>query len=124
MIKTTIWGYLAADPELREVQLGDDKGTRKVCDFVVMSNRYGKDKPDSLRVEVWGNRAEAIKKVLKKGSGVIASGDLSVDTYEKDGVKHMAVKLVRADIQFTDKRGAAAPDVNEIPPVADDDLPF
>lgn len=103
MIKTTIWGNLAADPELREVEVGEDKKKRKVCTFTVMSNRYGKDAPDALRVETWGANAENCAKYLKKGSGCVASGDLSIDTYEKDGVKHVAVKLENADVQFTDK---------------------
>ena len=87
MIKTTIWGNLAADPELHEVEVGEDKKKRKVC----------------TRVETWGANAENVAKYLKKGSGCVASGDLSIDTYEKDGVKHVAVKLVDADVQFTDK---------------------
>lgn len=103
MIKTTIWGNLAADPELREVEVGEEKKKRKVCSFTVMSNRFGKEEPDALRVEVWGANADNISKYLKKGSGVVASGDLSIDVYEKDGEKRSSVKLVNADVQFTDK---------------------
>lgn len=103
MIKTTIWGNLAADPELCEVEVGEDKKKRKLCTFTAMSNRYGKDAPDALRVEVWGANAENVAKYLKKGSGVVAHGDLSIDTYEKDNVKHVAVKLVNAEVEFTDK---------------------
>lgn len=103
MIKTTIWGNLAADPELREVEVGEDKKKRKVCTFTVMSNRFGKDKPDALRVEVWGANVDNMSKYLKKGSGVVAAGDLSIDTYEKDNVKHISVKLVNAEVEFTDK---------------------
>lgn len=103
MIKTTIWGNLAADPERREVEVGEDKKKRKVCTFTVMSNRFGKDKPDALRVEVWGANADNVAKFLKKGSGVVAAGDLSIDVYEKDGIKHTSVKLLADDVQFTDK---------------------
>ncbi len=103
MIKTTIWGNLAADPELREVEVGEEKKKRKVCTFTVMSNRYGKATPDALRVEIWGANAENVAKYLKKGSGVMASGDLSIDSYEKEGSKHVSVKLVNAEVEFTDK---------------------
>ena len=30
-------------------------------------------------------------------------GDLDIDLYEKDGEKRTAVKLVNADIEFTDR---------------------
>lgn len=104
MIKTQIWGNLAADPELREVEVGEDKKKRKVCTLTVMSNRYGKDKPDALRVVLWGADAENAAKYLKKGSGVAAAGDLDIDTYEKDGVKHTSVELVNVDLSYTDKK--------------------
>ncbi len=103
MIKTTIWGNLAADPELREVEVGEEKKKRSLCVFTVISNRFGKATPSALRVEVWGSNAENIAKYLKKGSGCVASGDLDIDTYEKDGIKHVSVKLTDADVQFTDK---------------------
>jgi len=103
MIKTQVWGNLASDPELRTVEVGAKKEKRSLCVFTVMSNRYGKDTPDALRVEVWGALAENVAKYLKKGSGVAAAGDLSIDVYEKDGTNHVAVKLLASDVQFTDK---------------------
>ena len=103
MIKAQAWGNLAADPELRPVKVGEEK-ERSFCVFTVLSNRHGKDTPDALRVEVWGIMAENVAKYLKKGSGVVVAGDLSIEPYEKEGAKHLAVKLVNVtDVQFTDK---------------------
>ncbi len=103
-IKTQICGNLAADPEKRTVEVGENKEKRTVCTLTVMSNRLGKETPDALRVEVWGNTAERCAKYLKKGSGVFAAGDLEIDVYEKDNVKRTSVKLVNvSDVQFTDK---------------------
>ncbi len=103
MIKAQAWGYLAADPELRTIEVGEKKEKRSVCVFTIMSNRYGKDTPDALRVEVWGVNADNVAKYLKKGSGVVAAGDLEIEVYTKDDVKKTSVKLVNADVQFTDK---------------------
>lgn len=101
MIKTTICGNLVYDPELKTVS--DEK---KVCVITVASNRSGKDGADVLRVEVWGKVAETCKKYLKKGSGVVASGDLEIELYEKDGEMRVAVRLVNAQVEFTDRAPA------------------
>lgn len=98
MIKTTIQGNLARDPELKELE-----GDKKVCVLTVASNRIGKDSPDVLRVEVWNKQADNCAKFLKKGSGVFAAGDLDIDLYEKDGSTRVAVKLVNAQVGFTDR---------------------
>ena len=94
-------GNLVYDPELKTVS--DEK---KVCVITVASNRPGKDGADVLRVEVWGKVAETCKKYLKKGSGVVASGDLEIELYEKDGETRVAVRLVNAQVEFTDRAPA------------------
>lgn len=98
MIKTQIQGNLVRDPELK--QLENDK---KVCTLTVASNRVGKQEPDVLRVEVWGKSAENCAKFLKKGAGIFAAGDLDIDLYEKESVTRVAVKLINAQVEFTDR---------------------
>ena len=99
MIKTFITGNLTRNPELKTVK--DDK---KVCEFTVASNRVVKDAgADFLPVEVWGVVAENCAKYLKKGSKVAVNGTLRIEEYEKDGVKHRAVKLVDVDVEFLDR---------------------
>ncbi len=100
MIKAIIQGNLTMDPEIKHV--GENEA-KTVCTLTVASNRPGKEKASILRVEVWGKIAENCEKYLKKGSGVCASGELDIDTYDKDGEKRTAVKLVNADIEFTDR---------------------
>lgn len=65
MIKTTIQGNLARDPEIKNLE--DDK---KVCVLTVASNRVGKDSPDVLRVEVWNKAADNCAKYLDRKSVV------------------------------------------------------
>lgn len=98
MIKTQIQGNLVKDPETKAV--GEDK---KVCTLTVASNRPGKEAPDVLRVEVWGKGAENCEKYLKKGAGIFAAGDLDIDLYEKNDEKRVAVKLINAQVEFTDR---------------------
>ena len=98
MLKAQIQGNLVKDPESKAV--GDDK---KVCVLTVASNRPGKETPDVLRIEVWGKVAENCEKYLKKGSGIMAAGDLDNELYEKNDEKRVAVKLVNAQVEFTDR---------------------
>ena len=99
MIKTQIQGNLVKEPELKELE--KDK---KVCILTVATNRIGKSNPDVIRIEVWGKVAENCEKYLSKGSGIFAAGDLDIELYEKDGVTHTAVKLVNAQVEFTDRK--------------------
>lgn len=103
MIKTQISGNLVRDPEFKVVKKAttDDK---TVCILTVASNRPGKEAPDILRVEVWGKMADVCAKYLKKGSGIFAAGDLNIDLYQKDDEKRIAVSLVNAQVEFTDRK--------------------
>lgn len=98
MLKAQIQGNLVMDPEVKLV--GEEK---RVCILAVSSNRPGKETPDILRVETWGKAAESCEKYLKKGSSVMAAGDLDIELYEKNGEKRVAVKLVNAQVEFTDR---------------------
>ena len=100
MIKAFIQGNLTNDVELKTVKDSE----KQVATFNVASNRPGKDGTDYLRVEVWGANAQNCAKYLKKGSGVCCAGDLDIDTYTKDDVRHVAVKLVNAQVEFTDRK--------------------
>ena len=100
MLQTQIIGNLLMEPELKHVGEREEK---TVCTLTVASNRPGRDKPSILRVEVWGKSAENCAKFLNKGSGIFACGDLDIDIYEKDDEKRVAVKLVNAKVEFTDR---------------------
>ena len=104
MIKTLIIGNLVTDPEIKHVGENEEK---TVCTLTVASNRPGREKPCILRVEVWGKSAENCAKFLSKGAGVGASGDLDIDIYEKGDDKRVAVKLVNAQVEFTDRANKA-----------------
>lgn len=68
---------------------------------------------------MWGKVAETCKKYLKKGSGVVASGDLEIELYEKDGETRVAVRLVNAQVEFTDRAPAKEQSANNLPGLSD-----
>ena len=106
MLKAQIQGNLVFEPEIKELRASGEKEEhkRKVCVLTVASNRPGKEAPSILRVEVCGKAAENCEKYLAKGSGVFAAGDLDIDLYEKDGERRVAVKMVNAEVEFTDRK--------------------
>lgn len=106
MLKAQIQGNLVFDPEIKQIRAGAEDGEHKktVCILTVASNRPGKESPSILRVEVWGKAAESCQKYLSKGSGIFAAGDLDIDIYDKDGERRVAVKMVNAEVEFTDRK--------------------
>lgn len=106
MFKAQIQGNLVFDPEIKQIRIGAENEEHKktVCILTVASNRPGKESPSILRVEVWGKAAESCQKYLSKGSGIFAAGDLDIDIYDKDGERRVAVKMVNAEVEFTDRK--------------------
>lgn len=58
-----------------------------------------KEKTNWHKVALFGKRAEALQKFVKKGMQVYVEGELDYNEYEKDGIKRMAVNINAFDIQ-------------------------
>jgi single-strand DNA-binding protein len=102
--KVVLMGNLARDPEIRYTV---DK--RAWVRFTVAvgyryKNKNGEyqDDADFIPVTFWGPRAEACARYLKKGSGVMVEGKISVRSYEaKDGGgKKYATDVSASDVLF------------------------
>ena len=140
-------GNLSRDPELRFGQGGADSAVLK---FSVAANESYFDKKSNERKEsvefidctVFGKRAEALQKILTKGSHVTVRGKWHTSSWEKDGQKRYRTECVVDNVvlggrsngggsgsgggrssapktekpNFTDDGGA--------PDGADDDIPF
>lgn len=80
-----IGGRLGRDAELRYLPSG-----MAVCKFSIASNKWNaKEKKETatwVDVQVWGKTAEHYAPKLKKGSKVIAFGELEIRSAQKDGV--------------------------------------
>jgi single-strand DNA-binding protein len=143
MKQITIAGKLGRDAETRAA------GTDTVTSFSVAVDSREKQNGQWTKVtmwfdvSVWGKRGEAIAQYLTRGTGVCATGDFSIRSYQaKDGsmkqvptVKASEVTLMgsKSDGQReqTQRRpqtidGDRAGRANEFPAdeFADDDIPF
>ncbi len=92
-------GRVGIDPELRETNEGVS-----YCRFRLAVDQ-GKEEPMWLSVVAWRSLATHVEKYVKKGSLVLVSGKLSVDTYiNKDNQKQTGVEIVALDVRFLDPR--------------------
>lgn len=101
--RAIIMGNLARDPEIRYTA-----SQMAVASFSVAVNRTWRDRNGEARddvtfipVVVWGKAAENCERYLKKGSGVLVEGRISVRSYEaKTGEKRYVTEIVADTVQF------------------------
>lgn len=94
----TITGNLTKDPELRFTQSGT-----AVADFSIAvtprtydrnTNEWRDGNPQFYRCSVWRNAAENVAETLRKGMRVIATGRVSLRSYEnRDGQQRSELSL-------------------------------
>jgi len=77
----------------------------QVTEFVVVSNRYDKRAEDNkasdfVAVKIWGARGAAVAQHFVKGDGIVISGSLQVEQWEKDGQKQRKPVIVVNDWEF------------------------
>jgi single-strand DNA-binding protein len=77
---------------------------------------------DWFNVEAWGRLGEICQEYLGKGRLVFIEGRLRTDTYEKEGEKRYATKVVAQTMQMLDRK----PEEEEpVPPAPEEDeFPF
>ena len=127
--KAILIGRLTADPDLKITPQGIN-----VCAFTIAVDRLGKDKKaDFIRVEAWRCAAEFVAKFFSKGKAIGIEGHIQVDTYDKDGEKRTAYKVVADRAFFVGDKAENGneslaqqpkPQINEAAYDSDADLPF
>lgn len=121
-----IMGRLTADPEITSTQ----SGTTIARYTVAVDRRFAKEgqqKTDFFSCTSFGKQAEFVEKFLKKGVKVVVSGEMRLDTVQKDGKNVTYPKVAVNEIEFAESKkesGEAKPD--DFLNIADnvDDLPF
>lgn len=129
--KVMLIGRLGRDPECKITQSG-----KSVCTFTLATDTgYGDNKKtDWHNITVFDKTADNCAKYLHKGSPAYVEGRIAYDSYEKDGIKHTATKIIANNVLFiaTSKVNAQAPpgyqqtfsdDTFEGYPL-DDEIPF
>jgi single-strand DNA-binding protein len=100
MIFIQIAGHLGQDPEVRYTPSG-----QKVTSIRVATNikRGSKEKTVWWRVTMWGDRFDKRLAYLKKGSAVIAWGEMGIpDIYtDKDGNPQTSFEIIAEHLSFS-----------------------
>ncbi len=109
--RVMLLGNLGADPELRYGQ-GAENAVLKLR--LATTERYfdrrsneWKERTDWHRVVLFGKRAEALQKILAKGSTIFVEGRLQTSSYEKDGQKHWSTDVIATNVILAGRGGGA-----------------
>jgi single-strand DNA-binding protein len=106
--KVMLIGRLGRDPERKTTQSG-----KSVCTFTLATDTGWGDnkKTDWHNITVFDKTADNCAKYLRKGSPAYVEGRIAYDSYEKDGTKHTATKIIANTVLFiaTSKVTAQAP---------------
>lgn len=136
MNKAILIGNLGADPELRFTQSNQAVLSLRLAtsESYVDKNRERQVRTEWHRVTVWGNRAEALNKILAKGKSVAVEGRIQTRQWDKDGEKRYATEIVATNIVLLGGKSEARDDYEgrkpqghegyDNAPPPDDDIPF
>jgi single-strand DNA-binding protein len=106
--KVLLLGNLGADPELRMTPGGNAvlKLRLATSESYLDRNKQRQERTEWHRVTIWGRRAEALAKILTKGSRIFVEGGLRTSSYEdRDGNKRYTTEIVASNILLQGGRG-------------------
>ena len=109
MNKVILMGRLTRDPEVSYSQNGNNTC---VCRFSLAVDRRfkreGQPEADFFNCTVFGKRAEAAEKYLKKGTKVVVEGSIQNNNYtNKNGEKVYSVQIIVENIEFAESKKSA-----------------
>jgi single-strand DNA-binding protein len=107
--RVMLLGNLGADPELRSTSGGQAvlKLRLATTESYVDRNRARQERTEWHSVVVWGKRAEALSRILNKGTRLFIEGGLRTSTYDdRDGNKRYRTEIVASNIILCGARGA------------------
>lgn len=94
--RVMLLGNLGADPELRQTNSGQAvlKLRLATSETYLDRNKVRQERTEWHQVIVWGKRAEALHKILSKGSRIFVEGGIRTSSYEdKDGNKRYRTEI-------------------------------
>ena len=109
--RVMLLGNLGADPELRTTTSGDAVLRLRLAtnERYLDRNKAWQDRTEWHSVTVWGKRAEALHRILAKGSTLFIEGSLRTSSYDdKEGVKRYKTEIMAKEIILTGGKGAGA----------------
>ena len=100
--KVCVLGNLGQDPELRVTSGGDSVLTLSVgCNESWLDkNRVRQERVEWVRCVVWGRRAEALSKFLRKGDKIFVEGAVyRTNSYDdREGVKRYSTQVIAKNV--------------------------
>lgn len=95
-----IAGHLGSDPEVRHTPNGQKVITFRIATH---SRKGGQDVTIWYRVTIWGDRFDRMLPYLKKGTGLIVSGDLQKpEIYtDRNGQTQISLEITAESIRFS-----------------------
>lgn len=119
MNRAIIFGRLGADPTLRETKAGPVLSFRVATTERHKVGDQWQDRTEWHGVVMFGKRAEALSRLLVKGSSVLVEGALRTSSWEKDGQKRERTEIAASNITLAgNKREQPA---HQPRPVSDSD---
>lgn len=98
-----IMGRLCGEPEITSTT----SGTTVARYTVAVDRRFAKEgqqKTDFFNCTSFGKQAEFAEKYLKKGTKVVISGEMRLDTVQKDGKNVTYPKVAVNEIEFAESK--------------------
>jgi single-strand DNA-binding protein len=99
--RVMLLGNLGADPELRMTNGGQAvlKLRLATSETYLDRNKVRQERTEWHSVVVWGKRAEALNKILSKGSRIFIEGGLRTSSYDdREGHKRYKTEVVASNI--------------------------
>jgi single-strand DNA-binding protein len=98
-------GNLGADPELRYTQSGSAVLNMRLATTTKFKRGDEWDeRTDWHSCEIWNKRAEALAKILEKGTRILIRGSIKYGSYEdKEGVKRYTTTIAIDDLELLGK---------------------
>ncbi len=135
--RVMLLGNIGQDPELRMTSGGNAVLSIRLAtsESYLDRNQQRQERTEWHAVTVWGKRAEALAKILSKGSKVFIEGGLRTTSYDdRDGNKRYKTEIVATNVilagggergghgRSNDDSGGGESHKGYLPD--DDDLPF
>jgi single-strand DNA-binding protein len=114
--KVLLLGNLGADPELRMTPGGNAvlKLRLATSETYLDRNKQRQERTEWHRVTIWGRRAEALSRILAKGSRIFVEGGLRTSSYEdRDGNKRYTTEIVATNILLQGRAPGGGRDAGE-----------
>jgi single-strand DNA-binding protein len=119
--RVMLLGNLGADPELRSTAGGQAVLKLRVAttESYLDRNRARQERTDWHSVVVWGKRAEALSRILNKGSRLFIEGSIRTSSYDdREGNKRYKTEVIANNIILCGGRSGGGRDDFEPGPPA------